>query len=354
MHVPDGFLTLPTSVATGAVAVTAVAVALRRSRDELLASGAPLAGLTAVFVFAAQMINFPVGAGTSGHLLGGTLAAALVGPWTAVLVMTVVLGVQGLFFADGGLTALGTNIVLMGLVPVLVGYGIARLLVRFAPARRSYVAAAAGVGALVSVPTTALVFAALFAAGGAVAIPEGTLIAAMVGWHVLIGLGEAVITTVVLSAILATRPDLVRLTRFAPSGTPGDALPQRATGPARRRWWIVAGAVPVVIAGGLSLLASSHPDGLEYVAHRLGFADSATSSAASGSVLADYGISGWSSPWATGVAGIIGLALVAVVSYLVLALVTRGADRRAASTGSQIHQGATADLAAADREPATR
>ena len=116
MHVPDGFLDAPTSVGTAAVAVVGVAVAMRGSRRELDDRTAPLAGLVAAFVFAAQMVNFPVGAGTSGHLLGGALAVALVGPWTAVLAVSVVLLVQALLFADGGTTALGTNIVLLGLV----------------------------------------------------------------------------------------------------------------------------------------------------------------------------------------------------------------------------------------------
>ncbi|PIE26930.1 MAG: cobalamin biosynthesis protein CbiM, partial [Micrococcales bacterium] len=153
MHVPDGFLDAQTSVATGVAAVALVAAATRASRDELQESGAALAGLTGVFVFAAQMINFPVGAGTSGHLLGGTLAAVLVGPWTALLAMTVVLGVQALFFADGGLSALGTNVILMAVVPVLVGYGLAKVLARFAGGRPALLAAAAGIGAFVAVPS---------------------------------------------------------------------------------------------------------------------------------------------------------------------------------------------------------
>ena len=124
MHVPDGFLDAPTSVATGAVAVAGVALALRGARRELDDRTAPMAGLVATFVFAAQMINFPVGAGTSGHLLGGALAAVLVGPWSAVLCISVVLLVQALLMADGGITALGTNITLMGLVGVWVGWGV--------------------------------------------------------------------------------------------------------------------------------------------------------------------------------------------------------------------------------------
>ena len=119
MHVPDGFLDAPTSIATGVVAAAGVAVALRGARRELDDRTAPMAGLVAAFVFAGQMMNFPVGAGTSGHLLGGALAAVLVGPCTAVLCISVVLLVQALFMADGGITALGTNITLMALVGVV-------------------------------------------------------------------------------------------------------------------------------------------------------------------------------------------------------------------------------------------
>ncbi len=121
MHVPDGFLDVPTSVATGVAAVAVVGAALRRAEREIAETGPALPGLTAAFVFAAQMVNFPVGAGTSGHLLGGALAAVLVGPWTAVVVLTSVLLVQGLLFADGGLTALGTNVINMAVVGVVVG-----------------------------------------------------------------------------------------------------------------------------------------------------------------------------------------------------------------------------------------
>ncbi len=121
MHVPDGFLDAPTSLATGGVALVTVGVALRKARTELDDRTAPMAGLVAAFVFAAQMVNFPVGAGTSGHLMGGALAAVLVGPWTALVCISVVLLVQALLMADGGITALGTNVVLIGLVTVAVG-----------------------------------------------------------------------------------------------------------------------------------------------------------------------------------------------------------------------------------------
>jgi cobalt/nickel transport system permease protein len=209
MHVPDGFLDAPTSLATGLLAAGAVGVALKKSRDELDERTAPLAGLTAAFVFAVQMMNFPVAAGTSGHLIGGALTAVLVGPWTAVLSMTVVLLVQGLLFADGGLTALGTNVVLMGVVAVAVGYGVFRLAVAVLPKNRTGILVGAGAGALLSVPVAALAFVLLFAVGGVADISVGAVAATMGGVHVLIGLGEAVITVAVLSAVLATRPDLV-------------------------------------------------------------------------------------------------------------------------------------------------
>lgn len=209
MHVPDGFLDAPTSVATGVVAAAGVGLALRKARAELDDRTAPMAGLVAAFVFAGQMINFPVGAGTSGHLLGGALAAVLVGPWTGALCISVVLLVQGLFMADGGLTALGTNITLMGLVGVFVGYGVFRLALTVLPRRVGSVPVAAGLGALVSVPAAAAVFSALFAFGGTADIAAGKVFAAMIGWHTVIGIGEAVITGLVVSAVVASRPDLV-------------------------------------------------------------------------------------------------------------------------------------------------
>jgi cobalt/nickel transport system permease protein len=209
MHVPDGFLDAPTSLATGAVAAAGVAVALRYARRELDDRTAPLAGLVATFVFATQMINFPVGSGTSGHLLGGALAAVLVGPATALLCMSVVFLVQCLLFADGGITALGTNVVLMGIVTVAVGWAVFRTLQAVLPKQVSMVAPAAAVGALVSVPAAALVFVGLYAVGGTVDISLGGLTTAMVGVHTLIGIGEAVITFLAVGSIAAVRPDLV-------------------------------------------------------------------------------------------------------------------------------------------------
>lgn len=209
MHVPDGFLDAPTSVATGVVAVAGVALALRGARKELDDRTAPMAGLVATFVFATQMLNFPVGAGTSGHLLGGALAAILVGPWTGLLCVSVVLIVQALLFADGGITALGTNITLMAIVGVVVGWLVFRGLQSILPRKVALVAPLAAVGALVSVPVAALAFVGLYSVGGTAPIPLETLVTAMLGWHTLIGIGEAVITGLVVGSVTSVRPDLV-------------------------------------------------------------------------------------------------------------------------------------------------
>jgi cobalt/nickel transport system permease protein len=209
MHVPDGFLDAPTSVATAGVAAAGVAVALRGARRELDERTTPMAGLVAAFVFAAQMLNFPVGAGTSGHLLGGALAAVLVGPWTAALCMSVVLIVQALLFADGGITALGTNITLMSLVAVATGWLVFRAARRLLPTSTRAVVPAAAVGAFFSVPVTAAAFTGLYALGGTAPLPLGGMLTAMLGWHSLIGLGEAAITALTLASVTAVRPDLV-------------------------------------------------------------------------------------------------------------------------------------------------
>lgn len=209
MHVPDGFLDAPTSLATGAVAVVAVGVSLKKAREELDDRTAPLAGLVAAFIFATQMLNFPVASGTSGHLMGGAIAAVLVGPWTGVLATSVVFIVQCLLFADGGITALGTNIVLMGVMTVAVGWGVFRGLQAVLPKTVAMVPVAAGIGAFVSVPVASLVFVALYAVGGQADIPLGGLTTAMVGVHLLIGIGEGVITFLAVGSIVAVRPDLV-------------------------------------------------------------------------------------------------------------------------------------------------
>ena len=342
MHVPDGFLDAPTSVATGAVAAAGIAVALHKAQEELDERAAPLAGLTAAFVFAGQMINFPVGVGTSGHLMGGALAAVLVGPWTAVLVLSVVLVIQSLLFADGGLTALGTNMTLIGITTVAVGWLTTKALLAVLPKRPASVVPAAAIAALVSVPAAATVFVLLFSVGGQASLPFPTLLGTMLGWHLLIGIGEAVITGLTVSAVVAVRPDLVFAARgLRPvlrlrqaDGTLVDASPSVAgAGPtgdrpgsrAPLRAVLVGGAVATaLIAGVLSFLASGSPDGLERVAENEGFADSTREHAFGGFALADYGEIGGIP---VGLAGLLGVVITMIIGVAVFRLVRRRSRR---------------------------
>jgi cobalt/nickel transport system permease protein len=209
VHIPDGFINAPTALAAGAAAAGGVGVSLRRAARTLQDRQAPLAGLVAAYIFAVQMLNFPVAAGTSGHLLGGLLAAVLVGPWAGALCVAVVLIVQALLFADGGLSALGLNIVNMALVTAWGGYAVFLLLRRALPATRASVTAAAGVAAGISVVLASLAFVVEYAIGGTGGAPVGTVFGAMVGVHTLIGIGEGIITALTVAAVLAVRPDLV-------------------------------------------------------------------------------------------------------------------------------------------------
>ena len=209
MHIPDGFIDLKTSAAFAAIGAAGVGISLKGATRQLSEKSAPLAGLTAVFVFAVQMLNFPVAAGTSGHLLGGVLAAVLVGPYAASLVITVVLIIQAFLFADGGLTALGLSVFNMSLVGVWVGYGIFLLVMKVLPKQKASVAIASALGALISVPAAAVGFVLQYAVGATATFETSAVLTAMVGTHILIGIGEAVITFLTISAVLASRSDLV-------------------------------------------------------------------------------------------------------------------------------------------------
>lgn len=209
MHIPDGVIGAATSAGFGVAAAGGLGAAVRRTRDTLNDRQIPLAALAAAFVFAAQMVNFPVISGMSGHLLGGVLASVLIGPAAAFLVMGVVLVIQALVFADGGLSALGLSMVNMGVLAAGGGYWIYRALLVVLPRRIGSVPVAAGIAAGLSVPLAALGFVAQFAIGGTADVSSGAVATAMIGTHLLIGIGEGVITGFVIAAVSASRPDLI-------------------------------------------------------------------------------------------------------------------------------------------------
>ncbi|MEU5219612.1 energy-coupling factor ABC transporter permease [Streptomyces sp. NPDC020807] len=302
MHVPDGFINAPVSAAAGVVAAGAVALSLRGARRELDEKTAPLAGLVAAFVFAVQMLNFPVAAGTSGHLLGGALAAILVGPWTGILCIAVVLLMQGILFADGGLTALGVNITVMGVVTVVVAYALFRGLVLVLPRTRRSVTVASFVAALASVPAAAAAFTLVYAVGGTTDVPIGKVLTAMLGVHALIGVGEAVITMLTVGAVVAVRPDLVygarglttplklRVGGELVDAAPAAPAPASTPAASPRKLWTGGVVTALVLAGFVSFYASASPDGLEKVAADQGIDAKVEEHAAAGSPLADYGV----------------------------------------------------------------
>jgi cobalt/nickel transport system permease protein len=200
MHIPDGFIDIPTSAAFAGIAAIGVGLSLRGAKSSLDEKTAPLAGLTATFIFAA---------GTSGHLLGGALAAVLVGPFTATLAITVVLLMQGLLFADGGLSALGLNVFNMAVIGVWVGYGIFLALKKLLPKSNSSIAIAAAIGGFISVPTAAAGFVLQYAIGATSTFSIAAVLGAMISTHILIGIGEAIITGFAVAAVMASRSDLV-------------------------------------------------------------------------------------------------------------------------------------------------
>jgi cobalt/nickel transport system permease protein len=294
MHIPDGFLDAKTVLVTGALSVAGVGLALRQLRRELPRRRVPLLGLSAAFLFAAQMVNLPVAGGTSGHLLGGVLVAALLGPAAGVVVLTAVLLVQCFLFADGGVTALGANVFNMGLVATVGGWAIYRAVSRCLPGVRGQVAAVAFAGWCSTVLASLACAGELGWSGTA---PWSVTVTAMAGVHMLIGLGEGAISALVFLAIVRARPELA-------------AEANQSAG--RSRVGSVVG-FGMVVSLGLAMFvapfACPWPDGLEKVATKLGFEH--RGGAVLWAPLADYAVLGCKSPMvATAVAGAVGALVV--------------------------------------------
>jgi cobalt/nickel transport system permease protein len=320
VHIPDGFLDARTTIASSAMAAVGLGLALRTVRRTIPDRRVPLIGVNAAFVFAAQMLNFPVAGGTSGHLIGAALAAVLLGPSAAVLVMSSVLILQAFLFADGGITALGANIFNMAIVAPLLGHavyrGVSNLMGGDLRARLTGTA----FGAWCSTVAASVVCAGELALSGTVA--WGLALPAMAGVHMAIGVGEALITTLVVAVVARTRPELLD-----DRGAPG----------ARAGYRILV-ASGLLVALGLVVfvapLASNWPDGLEMVAERLGFAHRASATRSVPPPLRDYAVPVIRSPVAsTVVAGGSGTAVAFVLAYLLARLLvprgTRGSGSRA-------------------------
>lgn len=296
LHIPDGFLSLPIALFFWAISLAMILIAARRTQDHLGERQIPLMGVMAAFIFAAQMINFPVAGGTSGHLLGGVLAAVTLGPWAGMLVMTSVIGVQALLFQDGGLLVMGTNIFNMGLLTALIGYGLYR---GVSNQRNSVRLIVVGIAAWLSVIASALSTSLQVWLSGSALLE--VIIPAMLSVHVLIGIGEALITVAALAFILQTRPDLVSA-QDVRNGSHG---------------WVIVGTLVSLMVVFLAPLASANPDGLERVAIDLGFFQHGQE--APYQVFPDYTIPGLGeTPLSTIIAGAVGALFVAATTMLLV------------------------------------
>ncbi|MBH8555425.1 energy-coupling factor ABC transporter permease [Nostocaceae cyanobacterium CENA357] len=296
MHIPDGFVSPPVAVATGLASAAALFIACGRSQEAFGIRRAPILGLTTAFIFAAQMINFPVAGGTSGHLLGGTLAAIVLGsPWAGILCIATVFIIQAVLFADGGITALGANILNAGVIAVWVGWVLTQTLQRLFGGSKGRLPLAAGIAAAVSVVVASVACAIELALSGTASL--AVVLPAMTGVHILIGIGEGLITGGVLAYLATARPDLL----------PGEQ--QQFKG------WLVPVVSIFLIAGVLSLFASAWPDGLERVAENIGFIDLADQVRVTvPTPLADYGIEGLGQIGAS-LAGLVGSAVCFAVAF---------------------------------------
>lgn len=304
MHIPDGFLNGATSAGTAVVAAGGLGYSIKKAGAYLQDNRIALTGLIAAFIFALQMLNFPVAAGTSGHLLGGALAVILVGPWLGITAVGVVVIIQALIYADGGISALGPNIFNMAIVTGLVGWSLFRLLMKFLPRTWTSVLVSTFTAAMVSVVASSIAFVIEYSLGGRGNADVSAVFTGMVGVHFLIGIGEGFISAATVGAVGATRPELV-------AGLDGIDMGTQETKPVRSGAWGFAAAglaVAALLVLVVAPLASGEPDGLERVATDQGFIESAEDHAVADSPLADYGVTGVEDE-ATGtrVAGLVGV-----------------------------------------------
>jgi len=299
LHIPDGFLNLIVSLICWLITIVTLGFAISKTNQSLGEKQIPLMGVMAAFIFAAQMINFPVAGGTSGHMLGGALAAIVLGPWAGMLVMTAVIAVQALLFQDGGLLVMGANILNMGLVTAAIGYGLYRSVIGQS---RGVKLGMIGFAAWLSVMAGALLTSMQLWLSGTSQL--GIVIPAMMGVHALIGIGEALITVFAVGFIMQTRPDL---------------LGEGSESAKASRNWVYVGGIIALLVVLISPFASGDPDGLERVAIDMGFIG--TGLDAPYEIIPDYTV-----PFlgelalSTIVAGVIG----AIVVGAIIVLVGRG------------------------------
>jgi len=298
MHIPDGFLSAVVSIIFWCLSIVGISIALIKLNKDTDERKMPLIGMLGAAIFAAQMINFVVIGGTSGHLMGAAIAAILVGPWAAVLVMTTVVAVQALIFQDGGLLVLGANIFNMGILGVAASYIVYKIITRLSGSKKWGIYLGGFSAAWLSIVLASISVSLQLAVSGT--SPIRIVLPAMVGIHALIGIGEGLITVGALALVFAVRPDILQ--------------------PSRERF--APGALLAIIGFGLAVglvllspLASTYPDGLEWVAEQQGFLNAAREPVYK--IIPDYILPGISNEaLATILAGILGICLILIIGLI--------------------------------------
>ena len=303
MHVPDGFMNVTMSAATGVISFGTLWAYIRSAKDLIADKFIALTGMMSALIFVLQMINFPVAAGTSGHLLGGALAVIVLGPRLGLICLSVVVIIQSLLFADGGLSALGVNVLNMAIVTSATSWFIVKYWVKFIGKNKTSIISVSVIAGILSVVFSSIAFTIQYAIGGTISIPVGTVLIAMVTTHLIIGLGEGIITALIITLLMRVRPDLVYAY---------DRSDENTTKVSFYGLFIIL----ILLLSLVTPFASSSPDGLESVAEEFGF----TQTDGIVLLLEDYGIDAINNNFlSTVLSALLGVTVVAVLFNLIIA-----------------------------------
>ena len=302
MHVPDGFMNVTMSAATGVISFGTLWAYIRSAKDLIADKFIALTGMMSALIFVLQMINFPVAAGTSGHLLGGALAVIVLGPRLGLICLSVVVIIQSLLFADGGLSALGVNVLNMAIVTTTTSWFIVKYWIKFIGKNKTSIVTVSVLAGIRSVVFSSIAFTIQYAIGGTISIPVGTVLIAMVTTHLIIGLGEGVITALIITLLMRVRPDLVYAF---------DRNDKNTTKVSFYGLFIIL----ILLLSLVTPFASSSPDGLESVAEEFGF----TQTDGIVLLLDDYGISAINNNFvSTVLSALLGITVVAIMFNLII------------------------------------
>ena len=302
MHVPDGFMNVTMSAATGVISFGTLWAYIRSAKDLIADKFIALTGMMSALIFVLQMINFPIAAGTSGHLLGGALAVIVLGPRLGLICLSVVVIIQSLLFADGGLSALGVNVLNMAIVTSATSWFIVKYWIKFIGKNKTSIVSVSVLAGILSVVFSSIAFTIQYAIGGTISIPVGTVLLAMVTTHFIIGLGEGIITALIVTLLIRVRPDLIYAYERSDENT---------TKVSFYGLFIIL----ILLLSLVTPFASSSPDGLESVAEEFGF----TQTDGIVLLLDDYGISAVNNDFiSTVLSALLGVTVLAIMFNLII------------------------------------